>query len=97
MSFPGSRQLAFFHRLQQRRLRRRSISHRRQLGDKLAARPKGLYRMKGFVLTSGGAYALHIVGQNVEAKRCEARKTQLVALGPRDQISRAEIDDWWGS
>ena len=53
--------------------------------------------MKGFVLTSGGAYALHIVGQNVEAKRCEARKTQLVALGPRDQISRAEIDDWWGS
>lgn len=70
---------------------------RRQLGNKLAARPKGLYRMKGFVLTSGGAYALHIVGQNVEAKRCEARKTQLVALGPRDQISRAEIDDWWGS
>lgn len=70
---------------------------RRALGDKLAARPKGLYRMKGFVLTSGGAYALHIVGQNVEAKRCEAQETQLVALGPKDQISRDEIETWWCS
>ncbi|MEP2715239.1 CobW family GTP-binding protein [Pseudophaeobacter sp.] len=70
---------------------------RRLLGDKLAARPKGLYRMKGFVLTSGGAYALHIVGQNVEAKRCDATETQLVALGPKDQISREEIDAWWRS
>lgn len=70
---------------------------RRLLGDKLADRPKGLYRMKGFVLTSGGAYALHIVGQNVEAKRCDAVQTQLVALGPRDQISRAEIEAWWTS
>jgi G3E family GTPase len=68
---------------------------RRALGDKLAARPAGLYRMKGFVLTSGGAYALHIVGQNVEAKRCDALETQLVALGPRDQISRDQIDAWW--
>lgn len=70
---------------------------RRALGDKLAARPQGLYRMKGFVLTSGGAYALHIVGQNVEAKRCDATQTQLVALGPKDQISRDEIEAWWCS
>lgn len=68
---------------------------RRALGDKLAARPKGLYRIKGFVLTSGGAYALHVVGQHVEAKRCEATGTQLVALGPADQISRDEIEAWW--
>lgn len=68
---------------------------RRKLGDKLAARPQGLYRMKGFVLTTGGAYALHIVGQNVEAKRCDATQTQLVALGPKDQISRDQIEDWW--
>lgn len=68
---------------------------RRALGDKLAARPKGLYRMKGFVLTSGGAYALHVVGQHVEAKRCDAQETQLVALGPKDQISHDEIETWW--
>ncbi|MGR3622519.1 CobW family GTP-binding protein [Pseudophaeobacter sp.] len=68
---------------------------RRALGDKLAARPKGLYRMKGFVLTSGGAYALHVVGQHVEAKRCDAQETQLVALGPKDQISHEEIETWW--
>lgn len=70
---------------------------RRALGDKLAARPKGLYRMKGFVLTSGGAYALHIVGQNVEAKRCDAVQTQLVALGPKDQVTADEIETWWNS
>lgn len=67
------------------------------LGDKLAARPAGLYRMKGFVLTTGGGYALHIVGQHVEAKRCDVTETQLVALGPADQISRAEIEAWWTS
>lgn len=70
---------------------------RRALGDKLAARPIGLYRMKGFVLTSGGAYALHIVGQNVEAKRCDAQETLLVALGPKDQITHDEIETWWSS
>lgn len=70
---------------------------RRALGDKLSARPAGLYRMKGFVLTSGGGYELHIVGQHVEAKRCDATETQLVALGPADQISRAEIEAWWAS
>ncbi|WP_417713486.1 CobW family GTP-binding protein [Pseudophaeobacter arcticus] len=70
---------------------------RRALGDKLAARPQGLYRMKGFVLTTGGAYALHIVGQNVEARRCDATQTQLVALGPKDQISRDQIEAWWTS
>ena len=70
---------------------------RRALGDKLAARPQGLYRMKGFVLTTGGAYALHIVGQNVEAKHCDATQTQLVALGPKNQISRDQIEAWWTS
>jgi G3E family GTPase len=68
---------------------------RRALGDKLAARPAGMYRMKGFVLTSGGAYRLHVVGQHVEAKRCEAEETQLVALGPADRVSREEIEAWW--
>lgn len=73
------------------------ILDRRALGDKLFDRPQGLYRMKGFVLTTGGAYELHIVGQHVEAKRSEAAETLLVALGPKDQISAQEIDDWWNA
>ncbi|MFW8635978.1 CobW family GTP-binding protein [Cribrihabitans pelagius] len=77
--------------------RSRVVLDRRALGDKLAARPEGLYRMKGFVLTSGGAYELHVVGRRVEAKRCEAEETVLVGLGPAVRISRAEIEAWWAS
>lgn len=73
------------------------VLDRRALGDKLAERPAGLYRMKGFVLTTGGAYELHVVGRHVEAKRCEAQETVLVGLGPADRISRSEIEDWWAA
>ncbi|KIC14191.1 CobW family GTP-binding protein [Leisingera sp. ANG-Vp] len=73
------------------------VLDRRALGDKLAERPAGLYRMKGFVLTTGGAYELHVVGRHVEAKRCEAEETLLVALGPADRISRDEIEAWWAA
>ncbi|ABF62856.1 cobalamin synthesis protein P47K [Ruegeria sp. TM1040] len=71
------------------------VIDRRALGDKLAERPEGLYRMKGFVLTSGGAYQLHIVGRHVEARRCDANETLLVALGPEQRISHDQIEAWW--
>ncbi|OBY25733.1 CobW family GTP-binding protein [Leisingera sp. JC1] len=74
-----------------------AVLDRRALGDKLAERPTGLYRMKGFVLTTGGAYELHVVGRHVEAKRCEAEETLLVGLGPADRISREEIEAWWAA
>ncbi|WP_027235678.1 CobW family GTP-binding protein [Leisingera caerulea] len=74
-----------------------TVLDRRALGDKLADRPAGLYRMKGFVLTTGGAYELHVVGRHVEAKRCEAEETVLVGLGPADRISRDEIEAWWAA
>ena len=74
-----------------------TVLDRRALGDKLAARPAGLYRMKGFVLTNGGAYELHVVGRHVEAKRCEAEETLLIGLGPADRISREEIEAWWAA
>ncbi|NVK15197.1 MAG: GTP-binding protein [Rhodobacteraceae bacterium] len=74
-----------------------TVLDRRALGDKLVERPAGLYRMKGFVLTTGGAYELHVVGRHVEAKRCEAEETILVGLGPADRISREEIEAWWAA
>ena len=73
------------------------VLDRRALGDKLVDRPAGLYRMKGFVLTTGGAYELHVVGRHVEAKRCTAEETVLVGLGPADRISRDEIEAWWAA
>ncbi|WP_411351911.1 CobW family GTP-binding protein [Leisingera aquaemixtae] len=77
--------------------RSRTVLDRRALGEKLAERPAGIYRMKGFVLTTGGAYELHVVGRHVEAKRCEAEETVLVGLGPADRISRDEIEAWWAA
>lgn len=72
------------------------VCDRRALGDKLAQRPEGLYRLKGTVLTTGGAYELHVVGRHVEARRTEASRTVLVGLGLKDRISRQDIADWWG-
>ncbi|UWQ28541.1 GTP-binding protein [Leisingera sp. M523] len=77
--------------------RSNDVLDRRALGNKLADRPAGLYRMKGFVLTSGGAYELHVVGRHVEAKRCQAEETVLVGLGPANRISRDEIEAWWAA
>ncbi|MGR3761544.1 CobW family GTP-binding protein [Roseobacteraceae bacterium NS-SX3] len=75
--------------------RSREVLDRRALGDKLAARPEGLYRMKGFVLTTGGAYELHVVGRHVEARRCDADETLLVGLGPAARITPEQIEAWW--
>lgn len=70
---------------------------RRILGDKLAERPDGLYRLKGFVKTNDGGYRVHVVGRYVEAKRAEVDRTQLVALGSANRISRQQIEDWWNA
>jgi G3E family GTPase len=71
------------------------VLDRRALGDKLAERPKGLYRMKGFVVTNGGAYEIHIVGNSVEARRADADRTSLVALAPKGRITPQDIESWW--
>lgn len=69
---------------------------RAALGAKLAARPAGLYRLKGFVLTDDGPYEVHVVGRHVEARRNRAAdRTLLVGLGPAERLSRAEVEAWW--
>ncbi|CUH79192.1 Putative metal chaperone YciC [Tritonibacter multivorans] len=71
------------------------VFDRMALGEKLASRPKGMYRLKGFVLTNRGAYEVHAVGRNVEAKRVEATENLLVALGPKGRVTTEEIESWW--
>ena len=73
------------------------VFDRMKLGEKLAARPKGMYRLKGFVLTNRGAYEVHAVGRNVEAKRVEATENLLVALGPKGRVTVEEIENWWNA
>ncbi|MDU9005219.1 CobW family GTP-binding protein [Sedimentitalea todarodis] len=73
------------------------VLDRRAMGDKLANRPHGLYRLKGFVQTNDGGYEVHVVGQYVKANRAQTDRTTLVALGPADRISRDDIEAWWSA
>ena len=78
--------------------RSREPLNRAQLGDKLAQRPAGLYRLKGIVVTDDGPYEVHVVGQYVSARRTRTGdETRLVGLGPAARITRDEIAQWWGS
>lgn len=74
-----------------------TIVDRREMGEKLANRPQGLYRLKGFVQTTDGSYEIHVVGQHVKATRTDASRTTLVALGPADRIDRETIENWWNA
>ena len=74
-----------------------TVLSRAAMGEKLSARPAGLYRLKGTILTDDGSYEVHIVGGYVSARRAPADRTQLVALGPTSQVSASEIEDWWQS
>ncbi|MEP3330990.1 GTP-binding protein [Sedimentitalea sp.] len=71
------------------------VLDRRAMGDKLANRPHGLYRLKGFIQTDDGGYEVHVVGQFVKAKRAQTDRTTLVGLGSAARISRDEIETWW--
>lgn len=70
---------------------------RAALGDKLASRPPGLYRLKGQVLTDNGGYDIHIVGQYVEARRAPASETRLVGIGLAARLNLADLDAWWAA
>ena len=72
-----------------------TILDRTALGEKLANRPNGLYRLKGVVMTNDGGYEIHAVGQHTEARRTSANRTTLVALGPSELITTEQINNWW--
>jgi G3E family GTPase len=72
-----------------------TVLNRAALGDKLTARPAGLYRLKGFVLTDDGSYEVHVVGGYVSARRAPADRTRLVGLGLASRIGVEDIERWW--
>jgi G3E family GTPase len=72
------------------------VISRETLGRLIETRPKGLYRLKGTLLSDDGGYEIHIVGQNVQAKRSrDADRTVLVGLGSVGNLTRAEVEQWW--
>lgn len=68
---------------------------RADLDRKLAARPEGLYRLKGFVRTEDGPCEVQVVGGHSEIRPAKADRTALVGLGLAGRITTAEIEDWW--
>ncbi|APE42792.1 cobalamin biosynthesis protein CobW [Sulfitobacter alexandrii] len=66
------------------------------LERKLAARPPGLYRLKGFCRTDRGGVEVQAVGRQADIlPAADAQATTLVGLGPAARITSGQIDDWW--
>jgi G3E family GTPase len=69
------------------------------LMTKLDARPKGLFRFKGFVShDASSAWEVHCVGPSVNVKSIKAAQaTQVVGIGLKAEIDADEISAWWHS
>ena len=68
------------------------------LERKLATRPKGLYRLKGFVQQdqAGTGWAVQVVGKASEITAQEnVVQTTLVGIGPKGQFEEKDIETWW--
>ncbi|GAB5437000.1 CobW family GTP-binding protein [Falsiruegeria mediterranea] len=68
---------------------------RSELRGRLAARPEGLYRVKGFVAGPDGMHEVHVVGKHVDVRASTATTPALVALGLSDRLTVQQIDNWW--
>ncbi|MBO9449403.1 GTP-binding protein [Tropicibacter sp. R16_0] len=68
---------------------------RAELMERLAARPEGLYRVKGFVAGPDGMHEVHVVGKHVDIRASTATTPALVALGLSDRLTVQQIDNWW--
>jgi len=69
-----------------------------RLAQALAARPPGLYRIKGFVAAPQGQWIVSVVGRVVEIKpSTRSGPTTLVAIGPEGQVTPEKVDAWWAS
>ena len=67
------------------------------LAAKLRNRPKGLYRVKGFLRGEDGmGWQVQVVGKSVELVRIDQpARSVLVGIGPTGQLQSAQIDAWW--
>lgn len=63
----------------------------------LAARPAGIYRLKGHVLSPDGALEVHVVGPTIDIKPAQSDSTRMVAIGLASQIDRDTIAAWWAT
>jgi len=74
------------------------VFERAHLLNKLAARPAGVYRIKGRLRGESGGLELHVVGGQVSVRDCAQPKAgQIVAIGPKAALSADDIERWWAA
>jgi len=68
-----------------------------QLDRFIADRPKGIFRMKGFIADqTGGGWNIQVVGDQIEKQDSgNNRETRMVAIGLSDVIDQESLDHWW--
>ncbi len=72
------------------------LSHA-ELKEKLADRPAGLYRLKGFVPGPDGLFEVHVVGRHTDIRKASEQSAGLVGLGLAGRITSEELGNWWES
>lgn len=78
--------------------RKSPIWDRRSLTAHLQARPKGLYRVKGFLPTTAGTWQVQVVGRQIHITPATPPcPIGLVAIGIAKQVSETETEAWWSA
>lgn len=67
------------------------------LRDRIAARPKGIFRVKGHVIgDQDQGWLVQVVGSNVEISAIpKIAETRIVAIGLDAVVSSPDFDNWW--
>ena len=62
----------------------------------LQDRPKGVFRMKGFVRAETRMLSVHVVGAHIDVTSFPNDvETGLVAIGLASEINAQDLDAWW--
>ncbi|MCV6584258.1 MAG: GTP-binding protein [Marinibacterium sp.] len=65
------------------------------LRARLATRPDGIYRVKGFVPAPDGMWEVQAVGSEVDIRPSGSSTPGLVGLGLAARVSAADFERWW--
>lgn len=94
---PGTRQAAPHPAYTHWHSKSLPIMTKEELEQKLKSRPKGLFRLKGFIPSSDGTLEVHVVGNHVDIRGSDQTSCGLVGLGLSKRLTPQQIESWWAS